>query len=233
MLTEKGIERYNDLEFGNSIKLRWNTQLDTAEQIANDTQDAYSFDAFQMPYWIKLAQHFLDWGLNGEEVEELLRSKYTRWLRDASDFSNYKGDGDLESFNKLLEEADKRKDEIINSARRFIEQAFKSGDLYNTRTRARFEDERKNQASLKLSMQEEDTNYLEGWPLQEDPIAYMKMLQRKMYKEKKELINATNLAEQLSIESGTQITSEQADRFLQGYRVELSKKAMFMNLKLK
>ena len=56
---------------------------DKARAIAESTKDAYSADAYLN--WAACAQVCLDRGYDERETEAILRSKWTRWARDASD----------------------------------------------------------------------------------------------------------------------------------------------------
>lgn len=51
--------------------------------IANRTKDAYSTLAYRS--WRAVAEAVLKMGFTPEETEAILRSKVTRWARDASD----------------------------------------------------------------------------------------------------------------------------------------------------
>lgn len=59
--------------------------LSNAAEVAENTKDAYSFEAFGMDEWTKSAQMLLDLNYSLAEVEMILRSKYTRWARDHAD----------------------------------------------------------------------------------------------------------------------------------------------------
>lgn len=58
-----------------------NTQ---ALRMAYKTRDAYSANAFGSVRWVQATQMLFDLGLTSAYVEAVLRSKYTRWCRDAS-----------------------------------------------------------------------------------------------------------------------------------------------------
>ena len=51
--------------------------------IAAKCADAYSADMWGLIAWVQAAQMLVDMGLAEEEVEGVLRSKLTRWARDA------------------------------------------------------------------------------------------------------------------------------------------------------
>lgn len=51
--------------------------------IADRTKDAYSYSAFGREEWLATAQALLNRGYTAEQVEAILRSKITRWARDA------------------------------------------------------------------------------------------------------------------------------------------------------
>ena len=51
--------------------------------IAAKCADAYSADFWGPVAWVEAAQMLIDMGLTDEEVEGVLRSKLTRWARDA------------------------------------------------------------------------------------------------------------------------------------------------------
>lgn len=51
--------------------------------IAARCSDAYSADMWGPVAWVQAAQMLVDMGLTDEQVEGVLRSKLTRWARDA------------------------------------------------------------------------------------------------------------------------------------------------------
>lgn len=55
---------------------------DRARAIAAKCEDAYSFDRYRS--WNAVAQVLLDMGFDDEQVEEFMRSKWTRWAADAA-----------------------------------------------------------------------------------------------------------------------------------------------------
>lgn len=50
--------------------------------LAANTSDAYSASAFGSVAWVEAAQMLVDLGLTDEQIEGVLRSKWTRWCRD-------------------------------------------------------------------------------------------------------------------------------------------------------
>jgi hypothetical protein len=52
--------------------------------LAARTEDAYSADAYTNGEWAKAAAMLLDRGYSEAEAEAILRSKWTRWARDAA-----------------------------------------------------------------------------------------------------------------------------------------------------
>jgi hypothetical protein len=66
---------------------------ETAQRIAANTEDAFSFEAFGETEWTRTAQALLDLGNNEAEVERMLRSKLTRWSRDNAD--SYEGTAEM------------------------------------------------------------------------------------------------------------------------------------------
>lgn len=54
-----------------------------AAKLAWQTADAYSADIWGAVHWTKAAQMLLDMGFNDWQVRAVLRSKLTRWARDA------------------------------------------------------------------------------------------------------------------------------------------------------
>lgn len=59
----------------------------TKEQIAklaDDTSDAYSWDAYGEQQWRSLIKFLAASGFDMEEIEAIVRSKHTRWSRDAA-----------------------------------------------------------------------------------------------------------------------------------------------------
>lgn len=56
----------------------------TAEKLANKTHDAYSFDYYGEAEWLKIVQFLFGKGYNEEDVEQIVRSKHTRWASDSS-----------------------------------------------------------------------------------------------------------------------------------------------------
>jgi hypothetical protein len=61
----------------------YNHEKMKALTIASKCADAYSADAWGPVAWVEAAQMLLDMNFTEEEVESLLRSKMTRWARDA------------------------------------------------------------------------------------------------------------------------------------------------------
>ena len=57
---------------------------DTARQVAAACNDAYSADAYRS--WPAVAQRLLDRGYTARQAEAIMRSKWTRWARDAVDY---------------------------------------------------------------------------------------------------------------------------------------------------
>ena len=51
--------------------------------IAEKCSDAYSADAWGPVAWVQAAQMLIDMQLTDDQVEGVLRSKLTRWARDA------------------------------------------------------------------------------------------------------------------------------------------------------
>lgn len=52
-------------------------------RLAAATADAYSADAWGPVAWVNAAQMLCDMGLSDDQVRGVLRSKLTRWARDA------------------------------------------------------------------------------------------------------------------------------------------------------
>ena len=50
--------------------------------IANQTTDAFSYDAWGQLEWRRVAGYLLRWHNDPAKVEEILRSKHMRWCRD-------------------------------------------------------------------------------------------------------------------------------------------------------
>lgn len=67
-LTDQRMDRGSDLK---------------ALMLAAKTYDAYSADMFGSVAWVEAAQMLLDYGLDERQAEGVLRSKWTRWCRDA------------------------------------------------------------------------------------------------------------------------------------------------------
>jgi hypothetical protein len=67
------------------------TPTQRAQRLARETADAYSFDAYGARQWFLAAKGLVDLGYSDAEVEAILRSKWTRWARDAH--SSYEGKG--------------------------------------------------------------------------------------------------------------------------------------------
>lgn len=55
----------------------------SAVRLAAKTADASSAYNFGSVRWVEAAQMLLDYGLTEAEAEAVLRSKWTRWCRDA------------------------------------------------------------------------------------------------------------------------------------------------------
>lgn len=54
-----------------------------ALDVAHKSADAYSADIWGPVMWVQAAQMLLEMDFNEQEVEDILRSKLTRWARDA------------------------------------------------------------------------------------------------------------------------------------------------------
>ena len=114
-------------------RLSWEIK-DTAQMIASDTQNAYSFDRYGMNSWVKCAQMFLDWGMSPEEVEEMLRSKEMRFNADEAGLIGYdqikKND-----FERLLKPVfEKYKQGTIERVKRYCQ----DNENYNTRSHLKY-----------------------------------------------------------------------------------------------
>ena len=59
------------------------TEKMLACKLAWQTADAYSADIFGQVMWTQAAQMLLDMGFTSHQVRAVLRSKLTRWCRDA------------------------------------------------------------------------------------------------------------------------------------------------------
>lgn len=55
-----------------------------AKQLSAQTSDAYSYDNYAAGEWTKACQILLNRGFDAEEVEAIMRSKWTRWAHDMS-----------------------------------------------------------------------------------------------------------------------------------------------------
>lgn len=55
-----------------------------AEEISKKTSDAYSFDRYAPGAWRACCFMLLQEGYTAENVEAIMRSKWTRWAADAS-----------------------------------------------------------------------------------------------------------------------------------------------------
>jgi len=55
----------------------------TACKLAWQTADAYSADCFGPVLWVEAAQMLIDMDFTEQQVRAILRSKLTRWARDA------------------------------------------------------------------------------------------------------------------------------------------------------
>ena len=51
--------------------------------VAYRTRDAYSASIWGAQLWVMAAEMLIDMGMTEDEAEEVLRSKMTRWARDA------------------------------------------------------------------------------------------------------------------------------------------------------
>lgn len=59
--------------------------------LANRTQDAYSYYAFGAAGWLSCAAMLAKRGYDERQAEAILRSKWTRWARDASNETTHEG----------------------------------------------------------------------------------------------------------------------------------------------
>jgi len=78
--------------------------LGLAEEIANSTSDAFSFERYGKDLWTKIIQWLLDGGYNPEQIDVILRSKYMRWGYDH--MSDYKKIPSLEDFDDYFSDAE-------------------------------------------------------------------------------------------------------------------------------
>jgi hypothetical protein len=53
-------------------------------KIINDTRDAYSFDRYGVREWTRCIKMLAKRGYKPIEIEEIMRSKWTRWAGDMS-----------------------------------------------------------------------------------------------------------------------------------------------------
>lgn len=72
-----------------------------ARELAEKTKDAYSADAFGEAEWKKAAKMLLKRGYSPAQAEGILRSKWTRWCRDA--YSDA-GEGKAKYLEQFLDE---------------------------------------------------------------------------------------------------------------------------------
>jgi hypothetical protein len=94
--------------------------------------------------WKKATELFLSWGLTPEETEEVLRSKWMRWVNDWANA----GYGEPKDWDKLLNAFTKSKDKILRDAK---EMTSEKGRTYNTR------------AKLSWNLAPSEVNDLRGW----------------------------------------------------------------------
>lgn len=79
----------------------------TAEQkrlgdhVARETANAYSHDAYGEKEWQKLCRMLVRAGWTIEETEAIVRSKWTRWARDAKSREQGKATDVIEFMSKL------------------------------------------------------------------------------------------------------------------------------------
>lgn len=57
--------------------------MTTAQKIADQTREAYSFDTYGAAEWLACAQLLMDRNFTAEEAKWVLESKLTRWAADA------------------------------------------------------------------------------------------------------------------------------------------------------
>ena len=70
-----------------------------AKQIAQATEDAYSFNRYGAKRWEACCFMLLGYGFTAREVEAIMRSKWTRWAGDASNNRyGYINSADLKRF---------------------------------------------------------------------------------------------------------------------------------------
>lgn len=64
---------------------------DRIKALAIKTCDAYSYDAYGADEWRKAIGHLIGLDYDNEQIEAIMRSKWTRWARD--EHSSYEGRG--------------------------------------------------------------------------------------------------------------------------------------------
>jgi len=74
------------------------SNVSLAEQIAANTDDAYSYELYGHGMWVANIQSLLDAGYGVRQTEAIVRSKYARWARDLAN--------DVVSSRTILEHRD-------------------------------------------------------------------------------------------------------------------------------
>jgi hypothetical protein len=69
-----------------------------ASKIAESTRDAYSFFRYGDKSWFACCRMLARRGFNAEQIEAIMRSKWTRWAADAAKNHQKATSKDLERF---------------------------------------------------------------------------------------------------------------------------------------
>lgn len=71
------------------------TKTARAVRLATLTEDAYSFYAYGMAEWTKAVRFLIDMSYGDADIENIMRSKWTRWARDCYSTDEGKGTGEM------------------------------------------------------------------------------------------------------------------------------------------
>lgn len=87
LLVKAGKIRQGDIQAGverTGTRARVSVSTAEADKIAEATEDAYSFNAYGADRWRACCRMLAGRGYNAAEIEEIMRSKLTRWAEDAA-----------------------------------------------------------------------------------------------------------------------------------------------------
>jgi len=84
-----------------------------AKQVAEKTQDAYSFDRYGEQAWGACCFMLLGQGYTAKDVEAIMRSKWTRWAGDMASKNDRVNSADLKRYMATMTDVRKAVAELV------------------------------------------------------------------------------------------------------------------------